>query len=81
MVARGGAPPAGIDGQAIRGPARDADGNRSQAGGPSGPTTPAPPDTDADGVPDVLEIVFGTQSNANATSDSSLGLKINRPIQ
>lgn len=60
--------------------ARDADSNRSAASSSVSPTTPAPPDTDSDGVPDVLETVFGTQSNANATSDSSLGLKINRPI-
>lgn len=60
--------------------ARDADGNRSESTNYHWATTPAPPDNDGDGVPDVLETVFGTQSNANATGDSSLGLKINRPI-
>lgn len=60
--------------------ARDAEGNSSGVPGFVWTNTPAPPDTDSDGVPDVLETTFGIQSNANASGDTNLGLKINRPI-
>lgn len=60
--------------------ARDGDGNSSAPSAAANVTTPAAPDTDGDGVPDVLETTFGIQSNANASSDTNLGLKINRPI-
>jgi len=59
--------------------ARDGSGNASTATSTVNVSVPQVPDTDADGIPDALETLFGISGGGNPSADSSLNLQIHRP--
>ncbi len=58
----------------------DASGNYSAYSNQVVVNVPMVGDNDADGVPDSLEVLFGSQSNPNPTTDAGLLLKPHRPL-
>lgn len=60
--------------------ARDAVGNVSAASNSITVTTDAVADADSDGVPDSLEVLFGSQGNPPAAADTNLTLRPHRPL-